>query len=73
MMKLFGQRRAPQAQGQFRQMNATQLYCPTCRQAMPVREKLALFVPSGAIYHYVCVNCDTMLGRKEDSAAGPRL
>jgi hypothetical protein len=35
---------------------------------MPVREKLALYLLSGAIYHYVCVNCDSVLGKKEDKA-----
>ena len=54
--------------GQFEGLNATQLYCPTCKRAMPVREKLALFLPSGALYHYVCAKCDTLLGKKQDSA-----
>lgn len=54
--------------GQFESMNATQLHCPTCQRAMPVREKLALFLPSGALYHYVCVRCDAVLGKKQDIA-----
>ena len=47
-------------------LNATQLYCPTCKQAMPVREHVALYLPSGAIYHYRCMRCNTMLGKKQD-------
>ncbi len=65
---MFKQRRPERQAGQFRSLNATQLYCPTCQRAMPVREKLALYVPTGAIYHYVCASCDTVLGRKEDGA-----
>jgi hypothetical protein len=59
---------ARQQRSQFQNLNATQLYCPTCQRAMPVREKLALFLLSGAIYHYVCVGCDNVLGKKEDAA-----
>ncbi len=54
-------------------MNATQLYCPTCKQAMPVREKLALYLPSGNLYHYVCQRCDAVLGKKEDNQTGGKL
>lgn len=60
--------RPGQPKGQFEGLSATQLYCPTCQRAMPVREKLALFLPSGALYHYVCARCDNVLGKKEDSA-----
>ena len=56
------------ARGQFEQLSATQLYCNKCQRSMPVREKLALYLPSGALYHYTCVNCDTVLGKKEDRA-----
>ena len=59
---------AQQRSPQFRNLNATQLYCPKCQRAMPVREKLALYLLSGAIYHYVCVGCDSVLGKKEDAA-----
>ena len=61
-----------QPRGQFEGLNATQLFCPTCQRAMPVREKLALYLPSGALYHYVCARCDTLLGKKEDSAPAVR-
>ena len=65
---LNGQRPPPQSGGQFRELNASQIYCPTCQRAMPVREKLALFLPSGALYHYVCARCDALLGKKQDIA-----
>ena len=62
----FSQR--PPQRGQFEAFSASQLYCPTCKRAMPVREKLALYLPSGALYHYVCAQCDTVVGKKEDVA-----
>ncbi len=68
MMRRPGRAKRPD---QFRELNATQLYCPTCKAAMPVREKVALYLPSGALYHYLCARCDTVLGKKEDAA--PRL
>ncbi|MBI2943520.1 MAG: hypothetical protein HYY25_04910 [Candidatus Wallbacteria bacterium] len=61
----------PRAPRQFRNLNATQLFCPTCQRSMPVREKLALYLPTGALYHYVCAQCDSVLGKKEDAA--PRV
>ena len=32
---------------QFEAFRATELYCPTCRRAMPVRERLLLVLPEG--------------------------
>lgn len=54
--------------GQFDGLNATQLYCNKCQRPMPVREKLALFLPTGALYHYECARCGEILGKKQDSA-----
>jgi hypothetical protein len=62
---------ARRAREQFKALNASQLYCPTCQRAMPVREKLALYLPAGALYHYICDGCGSLLGKKEDAA--PRL
>lgn len=52
-------------------MTASQLFCQKCRRAMPVREKLALYLPSGVLYHYHCASCDEVLGKKEDSGVTP--
>jgi hypothetical protein len=49
---------------QYRDFNATQLFCPKCRQAMPVRERLLLVLPDGDLYEYLCVQCGTSLGEK---------
>lgn len=50
--------------GAFREFGASELYCPKCKQAMPVREKLLLVLPSGELTDYVCQNCGTSLGTK---------
>ena len=51
---------------QFDNLNATQLYCPNCRQAMPVRQRLLLVLPEGDKYEYVCARCGTSVGEKID-------
>ena len=51
---------------QFRSLNASLLYCPTCREATPARERLLLVLPSGNRYEYVCSYCGTSTGEKTD-------
>jgi hypothetical protein len=51
---------------QFERLQATQLYCPKCRQAMPVRERLLLILPEGDKYEYLCVRCGTSVGERID-------
>jgi hypothetical protein len=49
---------------QFDQLRATALFCPRCRQAMPVRQRLLLFLPDGELYEYLCQRCGASLGTK---------
>lgn len=51
-------------QSQFRSFGASELYCPNCRRAMPVREKMLLVLSRGELYDYVCSRCGTSLGTK---------
>ena len=51
---------------QFRSLNAMLLFCPTCREATPARERLLLVLPSGNKYEYVCSYCGTSTGEKVD-------
>jgi hypothetical protein len=53
----------------YREFDATSLFCPRCRQAMPVRKKLLLILPTGDKYDYVCERCGTPVGGKLDSDA----
>jgi hypothetical protein len=50
---------------QFDQLQATALYCPRCRQATPVRERLLLFLPDGELHEYLCQFCATSVGTKK--------
>ncbi len=53
-----------QSASQYKDFSATQLFCPKCRQATPVRERLLLVLPDGDLYEYLCVYCGTSLGEK---------
>jgi hypothetical protein len=50
---------------QFDQLEATALFCPRCRQATPVRQRLLLFLPDGELHEYLCQYCGTSVGTKK--------
>jgi len=50
----------------FRELEATELYCPNCRQAVPVRKRLLLILPEGEKYEYLCARCSGSVGTKLD-------
>jgi len=52
---------------QFRSLNASLLYCPTCRVATPTRQRLLLVLPTGNLYEYLCQQCGTSTGSKTDN------
>ena len=54
----------------YSDLEATELYCPTCRQAMPVRKRLLLVLPEGDKYEYLCARCGTSVGDKIDKNGG---
>ena len=51
---------------QFRSLGASELYCPRCREATPVRERLLLVLPQGNLYEYRCAHCGTSTGTRTD-------
>ncbi len=55
-------------QAQFERLTASELYCPVCRKAQPVRERLLLVLPRAELYEYRCVECGASLGSREVSA-----
>ena len=55
----------------FEEFEATSLYCPKCRAAVPVRKKLLLVLPEGDEYEYLCAYCSASVGTKIDKAAPP--
>ena len=60
---------ARRRQGQFGSFRASSLYCPKCREAKPVRERLLLVLPGKEIYDYLCTGCAGSVGQREVTAA----
>ncbi|HOX28544.1 MAG TPA: hypothetical protein PLQ76_05245 [bacterium] len=50
---------------QFKNLNATHLYCERCGMATPVRERLLLILPDGELYEYICSRCGASLGKRK--------
>ncbi len=50
----------------YSDFDATELYCPRCRMAVPVRKRLLLVLANGDKYDYVCSRCGSSLGDKMD-------
>lgn len=53
---------------QFEELRASELYCPRCRVAQPVREKLLLVLPHAELHDYQCTACGESLGSREVKA-----
>lgn len=58
-------------QGMYREFDATELYCPRCKRAVPVRKRLLLVVPEGDKYEYLCSFCSESIGTKIDKIKEP--
>jgi len=61
--------RHPQQESDFDQLEATELYCMECQQAVPVRKSLLLVLPEGDKYEYRCQYCGATVGEKMDRGA----
>lgn len=53
----------------FEEFEATSLYCPRCKTAVPVRKRLLLVLPEGDEYEYLCAYCSSSVGIKIDKNA----
>ena len=49
---------------QYDDLQATEVYCASCRTAMPVREHLLLVLPDGDLYQIVCARCGTEVAKQ---------
>ncbi len=58
-------------QSHFEEFEATSLYCPNCKSAVPVRKKLLLFLPEGDEFEYLCAYCSTSVGTKINKNTSP--
>jgi DNA-directed RNA polymerase subunit RPC12/RpoP len=50
-------------------LEASELFCATCKTARPVHRHLLLVLPTGNKYEYRCAVCGSPVGAKEDSDA----
>ncbi len=50
---------------QFEHFRAIELYCPQCREARPVRERLLLALPRSDLIEYRCTVCGASCGTRE--------
>jgi hypothetical protein len=48
----------------YKEFDATELFCPRCRRAVPVRKRLLLVLPEGEKYEYLCALCSATVGTK---------
>jgi DNA-directed RNA polymerase subunit RPC12/RpoP len=58
-------------QSQFEEFEATSLYCPRCKAAVPVRKKLLLVLPEGEEFEYLCAYCSSSVGTKINKDSTP--
>ena len=56
---------------QFGKFTASELYCPKCQRAQPVRERLLLILPDGELFEFLCVGCGGTLGQRK--VTGPAI
>ena len=55
----------PNEQKDFEDLEASQLFCSTCRRAMPVRKRLFLVLLDNEMFDYICTRCGSVVGKKE--------
>lgn len=48
----------------YKDFDATELFCPRCKKAVAVRKRLLLILQEGEKYDYSCVYCGTSVGDK---------
>ena len=63
--------RSPGKTGAYQDFDATELYCPRCRRAVPVRKHLLLVLPEGDKYEYLCAYCSETVGTKVSRGQPP--
>ncbi len=61
----------PSGSEAYKEFDATELYCPKCKQSAPVRKRLLLVLPEGDKYEYLCAYCSETVGTKIDKQENP--
>lgn len=52
---------------EFAALEASELFCPKCKTARPVRSHLLLVLPTGSKFEYRCSVCGTPVGARDDA------
>lgn len=52
---------------EFEHFKASLLFCPRCREAVPVRERLLLILPDGKLFDYMCAYCASSVGTRRET------
>ncbi len=60
----YQRRKAAETPHQFKELEASTLFCLKCKEAVPVREKLLLVLTDGDKYDYLCTQCGSPVGSK---------
>jgi hypothetical protein len=55
---------------QYRDLEASELFCPKCRRPTPVRKRILLVLPDGDKFDYVCTVCGSIIGQKMEQKPG---
>jgi len=71
MFKGFGNNRNRPEEA-YQDFDATELYCPQCKCAVPVRKRLLLILACGEKYDYTCIYCGTSVGEKTSTNPNDR-
>jgi DNA-directed RNA polymerase subunit RPC12/RpoP len=61
----------PKPSRQFEELEASSLFCPKCKAAVPVRKKLLLVLPEGEKFEYLCTQCGSSVGSKTSKEDTP--
>ena len=61
----------PKPSHQFEELEASSLFCPKCKTAVPVRKKLLFVLPEGDKYEYLCTQCGSSVGSKTSKEDSP--
>jgi len=60
----YRKRKVAETPQQFKEFEASTLFCQKCKEAVPVRRKLLLALPDGDKYDYLCTQCGSPVGSK---------
>lgn len=52
--------------GFYDEFEASELFCPKCQRATPVRKRLLIVLPTGNKFDYLCSVCGSSVGSKMD-------